>query len=509
MTRLVVISNRVPIPSSGQQAGGLAVALDGLMEKRGGLWFGWSGAVNEDAPQRPVRVVHEGGIDYATVDLTQDEHDRYYNNFSNGVLWPLLHTMPELMQYDRHDARVYRDVNMRLATAAAPLLNPSDVIWVHDYHLLPLPAALRRSGVRNPVGFFLHIPFASVDVLSAAPEMVGYVRDLLESDLIGFQTENDLTNFATAAEQLAGASRAHGNMLAVPGGRRVRLGVFPVEIEPRSFARMAEEMAADPAVESLKRSLQGQKLIFGADRLDPTKGLLQRISGLRMLLDKRPGWRRQVTMLQIAATSRKEVNAYRNLRAALDREAGALNADLGDPDWLPLRLVSRGVDRATVAGYMRMAQVGLVTPLRDGMNLVAKEFVAAQEPANPGVLVLSRFAGAAQQLDAAVLVNPHDNDAMADAIHTALVMPLAERQLRWRSLWAALEDRSPLGWGRSFVTALLRAAAPPAPMADRAVRLLPREDGSRVTGDQATGDRLLPPLRPDSEIAAGGHRSTH
>jgi trehalose 6-phosphate synthase len=218
-------------------------------------------------------------------------------------------------------------------------------------------------------------------------------------------------------------------------------------------------MAAGPEASRLRASLTGQHLIFGVERLDPTKGLLQRLAGQRLLLEKHPQWHRRATLLQIAAVSRKEVSSYRALRTALDRDAGCLNADLAEPDWLPLRLVSRAVDRTLVAGYMRVARVGLVTPLRDGMNLVAKEFVAAQNPADPGVLVLSRFAGAAQQLDGALRINPHDADAMADAMDRALAMPLAERRERWQSMWAAISDRNPLAWGRGFVAALLRASS--------------------------------------------------
>ncbi len=456
MNRLVVVSNRVPLPSAGNHAGGLAVALDGLMEKRGGLWFGWSGAIGTGGNN--VSVEQADGIDYATIDLTQDEHDRYYNNFSNGVLWPLLHTMPELMHFDRRDAKAYRDVNARMAATLQSLLRPTDLVWIHDFHLMPLAACLRARGVTNPIGFFLHVPFASADVLAAAPEMGSLVRDLLAADLIGFQTENDLANFAAAAELFGDAMRGPGNLLTM-AGRKVRLGVFPVEIEPHGFADLADKMAAGPEASRLRASLTGQHLIFGVERLDPTKGLLQRLAGLRLLLEKHPQWHRRATLLQIAAVSRKEVSSYRALRTALDRDAGCLNADLAEPDWLPLRLVSRAVDRTLVAGYMRVARVGLVTPLRDGMNLVAKEFVAAQNPADPGVLVLSRFAGAAQQLDGALRINPHDADAMADAMDRALAMPLAERRERWQSMWAAISDRSPLAWGRGFVAALLRASS--------------------------------------------------
>jgi trehalose 6-phosphate synthase len=248
------------------------------------------------------------------------------------------------------------------------------------------------------------------------------------------------------------------NTVLLVDGRRVLLGVFPVEIEIREFAEMAVANARKLPVVRLRQSLPGQTLVLGLDRLDPTKGLLQRVAGLRRLLETEPSWKRRLTVLQVAALSRKEVGSYRALRAALDRESGNLNADFGEPDWLPLRMISHGVDRATAAGFMRTARVGLVTPLRDGMNLVAKEFVAAQDPADPGVLILSRFAGAAQQLDTALLVNPHDADAMAEAMATALSMKLSERQARHRAMWDALEGRTPLGWGRNFLAALLRGA---------------------------------------------------
>ena len=458
MNRLVVVSNRVPLPSAGQQAGGLAVALDGLMEKRGGLWFGWSGAIAEGPTAALASVESAGTVDFATIDLTREEHERFYNRFSNAVLWPLLHTMPELMQFDRRDAVVYRAVNIRMATSLQPLLRPSDHIWVHDYQLLSLPAALRARGVKNPIGFFLHIPFAAPDVIGAAPEVTGLIVDMLASDLIGFQTDNDLANFAAAATSLAGATRMSESVLQFDG-RRIRIGVFPVEIDPCGFAATAAHSADSDPVARLARSLNGQALILGVDRLDPTKGLLQRLAGYRRLLEKHTELRRRIALLQIAAVSRKDVDSYRSLRSALDHEAGALNAELGEPDWQPLRLITTASPRDDVAGFMRLARVGLITPLRDGMNLVAKEFVAAQNPADPGVLILSRFAGAARQLDAALLVNPHDPDAMADALANALAMPLAERLARWQSLWTAIEKRSPVIWGRSFVAALLRATS--------------------------------------------------
>lgn len=459
MNRLVVVSNRVPVPTNGAtQAGGLAVALEGLMAKRGGVWFGWSGRISETPADTPL-IQNHNGICYATTDLTREQHERYYNDFSNGMLWPLLHSMPNLMNFDRLSNATYRAVNERMVALLTPLLRPNDIIWVHDYHLMAMPALLRARGVRAPIGFFLHVPFPSPDILSTAADATALVRDLLASDLIGFQTSNDLENFILAACRFGGALRGSGSTVMV-GGRRVRLGVFPVEIEPAEFAATAEKAWKSPANERLRRSIGTQKLVLGVDRLDPTKGIPQRLAGYRRFLETRSNWHRGVTFLQIAAVSRETVAAYRDLRMEVEQEAGALNSRFSEPDWMPLRMVARAGARATVAGYMREARACLVTPLRDGMNLVAKEYVAAQNPHDPGVLILSAFAGAAQQFDSALIVNPHDPDEIADAIDKALTMNVEERKTRWLGCWHAIEDRSGVVWGRSFLAALLRAHTP-------------------------------------------------
>ncbi len=455
MSRLVVVSNRVPVAAAGAKAGGLAVALRGLMEQRGGLWFGWSGDIAEDNIVHQVRTHDVGQIQYATVDLTGEEHDRYYTGFSNTTLWPLLHSLLEHMSYERRNLQTYRLVNERMAGQLQPLLRRTDVVWVHDYHLIPMAAALRTGGFKGPIGFFLHVPFPSPDILSSVPEGGSLVRDLLAADLIGLQTNNDVDNFAAAAARYAGATRIPGAGLFY-GGRKIRLGAFPVEIDFDDFRVMAEAGWRSPETERLRRSLQGQTLIFGAERMDPTKGLPHRLAGFRRLLETRPAWRRRTTLLQIAASSRTEVESYRALREELERMSGAINSEWSEPDWVPVRLLARGGAREAIAGYMREARVGLVTPLRDGMNLVAKEYVAAQDPQDPGVLVLSRFAGAARQLGAALLVNPYDADEMADALDTALGMTRPERQDRWKMLSKALGHTSTLGWGRSFVSALTR-----------------------------------------------------
>ena len=457
MSRLVVVSNRVPARSAaGAQAGGLAVALESLMDQRGGLWFGWSGRIGAAPSPDPWRI-EDGNIEFATIDLTPEEHDRYYNEFANSTLWPLLHSMPEMMSFDRRNAQAYRAVNQRFTDSLAPALRPDDIIWVHDYHLMCMPAMLRTAGVSAPIGFFLHIPFPSADMLASVPEAGNLVRDLLSADLLGFQTGNDVDNFAEAAVRLAGAERAGPGWLAF-AGRRVRLGAFPVEIEAQEFAAMAQDAWRSVPTERLRRSLAGQQLILGVDRMDPTKGLLQRLAAYRRFLETRPEAHRKVAFLQVAAESRKDVVAYQELRTAVEQEAGSINSMFAEADWTPLRLIARAGARSTMAGYMREARVGLVTPLRDGMNLVAKEFVAAQDPQDPGVLVLSRFAGAARQLSSAVLVNPHDTDEVADAIHTALRMSLTERTERWRAGWDAIGNATALGWGRGFLATLARTA---------------------------------------------------
>ena len=450
MSRIVVVSNRVPVPAGNAgHAGGLAVALLGLMQRRGGLWFGWSGAVTEriGAPAFAQR----GAVGYATLDLTEAEHRGYYSGYSNGVLWPMLHSLPHLMTFRRQDLDTYRKVNRRFADCLVPLLRTDDRIWVHDYQLMSLPGALRGQGVHNPTGFFLHVPFPAADAAAVAPGIRGLVQDVLAADLIGFQTATDRDNFAATATEFAGAVRT-GDQMVELGGRPVRLGVFPAEIAAHEFATTAaSQMELEPA-RLLARSVRGQALLLGIDRLDPTKGLPERLEAFRRVISRRPA--RSATMLQIAAPSREDVLAYRKLRQEVDSAAGAINSEFGEPDWLPLRLLARPQSRDTVAGFMRLARVGVVTPLRDGMNLVAKEFIAAQNPANPGVLVLSRFAGAAAQLGSALLVNPHDAEGMAEALHRALDMPLAERQERWQAAWEAIAGASPEGWGEAFLRSL-------------------------------------------------------
>jgi trehalose 6-phosphate synthase len=461
MGRTIVVSNRVPVPArSGAdpaQAGGLSVVMRDSIAERGGIWFGWSGEVVANPAIAP-RLVTKDNVTFATIDLSKQEHDGYYTGFANGVLWPLMHLMPHLVQYQRSDAEVYRAVNARMADALVPLLKPDDMIWIQDYHLLLLPAELRARGITNPIGFFLHIPFPSTDILNTVPGMERLVRGVLAADLIGMQTERDVANFFSAACQMGQARHIGTGVLRV-GVHTVRAAAFPVEIEPEPFAAIAAKAVnADPA-RRMKASLIGQSLVLGVDRLDPAKGLAERLEAFGRLLERKPEWRGRASLLQIAAASRQEVTSYRNLRREIEAIAGRINAAYGEPDWTPVRLVTRAVKRDTIAGYMRMARVCLVTSLRDGMNVVAKEFVAAQNPADPGVLVLSRFAGAAEQLTDALLVNPHDAEALTDVLDAALRMDQMARKHHWGRLWHKLVLRSAHDWGNEFLAALEEAGA--------------------------------------------------
>lgn len=449
MGRLVVVSNRVSLPSDkGAKAGGLAVALEEAMSP-GSLWFGWSGRRGGTNAGRPAIVEHRG-ITYATVDLSEAEYRRFYVGFSNGALWPLLHYRSGLFDFRRDEFEGYLAVNEMFAARLAPLLEPDDVIWIHDYQLLTMAEALRRRGVANRIGLFLHIPFVPPAMLHVLPEACQLVRAMAAADLVGFQTEGDRANFLDCAASCMELHRAGADGFVHDGHRTMTI-VTPVGIDAEGFARTAQRAAGMAETRRLVSSLVGRALAIGVDRLDYTKGLPQRFDAFGRLFQRHPEHLRRISLLQIAARSREDVDRYQALRHELDRQAGEINGAYSDFDWTPLRYMTRAVNRTTIAGFYRIASIGLVTPLRDGMNLVAKEFIAAQDPADPGVLVLSRFAGAAEDLTEALIVNPYDADAVADAMHAALLMPAEERVARHAALLAKIRARTAASFCRSFL----------------------------------------------------------
>ncbi|QDH70923.1 alpha,alpha-trehalose-phosphate synthase (UDP-forming) [Marilutibacter alkalisoli] len=455
MSRLVIVSNRVALPGE-SRAGGLAVALHAALEETGGMWFGWSGRIDPDRSGN-VREQTEGDIRYVTLDLSQQDHDHYYNGFANRTLWPLLHFRVDLADYNRETYAGYRRVNALFAEKLAPLLRDNDLVWIHDYHLIPLAVLLREHGVRCKLGFFLHVPMPSSDLLAALPQHGRLFEGLSAHDLVGFQTGRDLERFQDYVRLFGRGRVIESGVLETGGGRLLHAGAFPISIDTGHIAHLASQSVGKASVKRLADSLSGRSLAIGVDRLDYSKGLPERFRAFERYLERHPGQLGRMTYLQIAPVSRGDVAEYRVLRNELERLAGHINGAHADPDWTPMRYVNRNYPHASLTGFYRLARVGLVTPLRDGMNLVAKEFVAAQDPDDPGVLVLSTFAGAARELEGALIVNPYDLDGVADAIAQAMDMPLAERRERWQGMMSHLQRHDIAAWRRSYLKAL-RAA---------------------------------------------------
>jgi trehalose 6-phosphate synthase len=460
--RLVVVSNRVsvPDPEGPRQAGGLAVAVDAALKRRDGIWFGWSGKVAEDAATTPPRVAERRRRTVITLDLSPNDFQEYYNGFANRVLWPILHYRVDLAEFNAIELGGYLRVNALFADALSRLLRPEDVIWVHDYHLFALAKELRARGHHNPIGFFLHIPFPPPDIVFALPQHAETLGALSDYDLVGVQTEHDVENLARYFEH-RGGSVGRDRASIEFGPRRVQIGAFPVAIQTSVFARAARKSARSAAAEELRASLADRHLIIGVDRLDYSKGILHRLQAFSQFLDTAPAWQGRITYLQVTPKSRIEVPGYGEMEREISTLVGRINGGHGTESWTPIRYVNRAYSRAALAAFYRMARVGLVTPLRDGMNLVAKEYIAAQDPDDPGVLVLSRFAGAAAELDQALIVNPHETEAVAQAIQTALEMPLAERRERHARMFARLAADDIDRWAERFLSALAESRQRP------------------------------------------------
>jgi len=457
MRRLVIVSNRVP-PVKGRgraAAGGLAAGLSSALKASGGLWFGWSGEV-KDTQETTVTTVKQDNYTLATLHLSKENHEEYYNGFANRALWPLCHYRPNLVAYDRSFSVGYYRVNILFAEAILPLLEADDTVWVQDYHLIPLGAELKRLGARQKIGFFMHIPWPASELVVTLPEHHALVRSMFSYDVVGFQTDRDVQSFLDyVIREADGTLEPDGRVTCF--GQTISVRAFPIGIDAQSIASLAVQPEAREHAVRLVDSLAGRKLIIGVDRLDYSKGIDRRFSAYAKLLERYPEHRAKVSFLQIAPPSRMDVSAYRAMRRDLERLLGRINGEFADYDWVPLRYVNKTYNHVALAGLYRTAQVAFVTPLRDGMNLVAKEYIAAQDPEDPGVLVLSRFAGAARQLREALIVNPFDEQSMVDALHRGLSMPLDERKSRWRSLMSNVEEHDIGRWRDAFLGALADA----------------------------------------------------
>ena len=493
MNRLVVISNRVgPLNDEGK-AGGLAVGLADALRTRGGVWFGWSGKTSEEGTFGQLKVETQGEVQLATVDMTHADVEEFYNGFSNQALWPILHYRLDLAGFDRRFAEAFWRVNERIGARLTPLLKPDDLVWVHDYHFIPLGAQIRASGFSGAIGFFLHIPFPPPEILTALPDAHRLVRAMLAYDLVGFQTATDRDNFARFLTTELGGTELDGGWIEA-AGRRVLAEVFPIGIDAERFAEFATSAEAKRRITQLRTGLGDRKQIIGVDRLDYTKGIPERLMAFERLLKDYPENRGNVVFLQVAPLSREKVRAYAKLRRELEELAGHINGSYGLLDWTPMRIMTRGFARKGLAGLYRASHVALVTPLRDGMNLVAKEYVAAQNPDDPGVLVLSRFAGAAGELTEALIVNPYDCAEMAETLQRALRMPREERIERWRALDAKVRKVNASRWCELFLDALDAAY--------RSARATALDDPGRGS----TGARTRPVQRRKVGVPPGATR---
>ena len=453
-SRLVVVSNRIGDPRKAA-AGGLAVALGDALSESGGLWFGWSGKVVAGGArgEGDLHLQPSGKVTLATLDLGSDDHAAYYAGYSNRVLWPVFHYRLDLAQFDDGYFEGYQRVNRLFARKLSTLLKPDDIIWVHDYHLIPLAAELRALGCRQRIGFFLHIPMPPPLVMAAIPAHDMLMRSLFAFDLIGLQSEADVAHFARYVEMEAGAERLGRDQYRA-FGQQVCARAFPIGIDVDEFQALAQTPESIETRETLRSQYPLRQLLIGVDRLDYSKGLPQRLRAFHRLLADYPENRNSATLIQVATPTREGVESYEDIRRELEGLSGQINGEYGELDWMPVRYIHRTLARRRLPGLYRAGRVALVTPLRDGMNLVAKEFVAAQDPKDPGVLVLSRFAGAAEQMHAALLVNPYDIGATAGAVQRALRMPLTERVERHQTLLAGVREHDVHRWRRDFLQAL-------------------------------------------------------
>ncbi|MCP5412706.1 MAG: trehalose-6-phosphate synthase [Alphaproteobacteria bacterium] len=449
MARVFIISNRVAVPKAGLQPGGLEVALKATLKKHTCVWLGWSGELS-DLPR--TQTFTAGRNSYVVTDLGAEDFEEYYNGFANRVLWPIFHYRLDLAEFSRRDLSGYLRVNNQFAEELTKRLRPDDVVWVHDYHLIPLAKALRERGVRNRIGFFLHIPLPPPEILAAMPNHDTLIPALGDYDLVGFQTDGDAANFARYLARELGTP-AHMSMRLGDGERAMRIGTFPVGIETAEFHRMAGRSVRTQLVQQVLKSIPGA-LMIGVDRLDYSKGIPARLEAYERFLSAHPELHDKITYLQITPKSRSQIKEYSEMAESVNALAGRINGTYSSVTWAPVRYVNRPYSRTALAGLYRAAKVGLVTPMRDGMNLVAKEFVAAQDEEDPGVLILSRFAGAASEFGSALLVNPYDPDAVGGAIARAMMMPLDERRRRHADLYAALLRNDIADWGDKFLVAL-------------------------------------------------------
>jgi trehalose 6-phosphate synthase/phosphatase len=458
--RLILVSNRLPVTVKhehgeievSRSSGGLVTGLRGPHEQSGGLWIGWPGDVSRmTAPQRQKLDGQLEALRCVPVYLSSAEISRYYDGFSNAILWPLFHYLLDRIPPHSQEWEVYRAVNEKFADAVARVWRPGDLVWIHDYQLTLVPKMLRARIHGATIGFFLHIPFPASEVFRILPWREQVLEGMLGADLLGFHTFTYRSHFASSVLRVLGLSTPAERIFV--DGREIRLGVFPIGVDAQAFGALAEDPEVLEEARSIREGARGERILLGIDRLDYTKGIPRRLLAYERLLEKEPRWRGKVRLIQVAVPSRDKVPSYQEFRRQVNELVGRINGSFSTVDWVPIHYVHRSLTEKHVVALYRAADVMLVTPLRDGMNLVAKEFVTAR-PDEDGVLVLSEFAGAAAEMGEALQVNPYDIETMAQAYSDALTMPEEERRLRMRSLRQRIASRDVHHWARSFIDAL-------------------------------------------------------
>jgi len=509
--RLLIVSNRLPVNARTTPAGvrmtasggGLATGLRAWHEHSDALWIGWPGDLSgATAPQLQEleRKLFERRI--VPVPLSRDQVDRYYHGFSNRVLWPMFHYLIDHLPTDDAGWDAYREANEMFADVVATNHQAGDMVWVHDYQLMLLPALLRARIPDARIGFFLHIPFPSSEVFRILPWRREILNGLLGADLVGFHTFAYMRHFMTSLLHVGGLE-ADIDRVRI-NNREVRMGVFPMGVDAKAFARLANDPDVVARAEAIRKNAGGRRIVLGIDRLDYTKGIPRRLEAVEMLMERVPALRNEMRYVQVAVPSRGDVDEYRRFRKHVEQRVGSINGTHGTVSSLPVHYIHRSVSEADLAALYMAADVMLVTPLRDGMNLVAKEFVATRVDED-GVLVLSEFAGAASELNGAVMVNPYDVAGVADAIQRALTMPPEERRVRMRNLRRSVTANDVHRWASSFIEQLQcnqpASRSTSVPVGQSLVSFLQKAQRTRPIRLLLDYDGTLVPLARSPELA--------
>lgn len=468
--RLVVASNRLPVVLAQEGkggdwrlergSGGLVTALEPILRERGGLWVGWPGIERGRIPNLDdVLSRSTAGVGYEVkgVNLSPRQRDDFYLGFANQVIWPLFHDLLDQCNFEPRFWKAYEDVNRKFARVLAHELRDGDFVWVHDYHLMSVGAEMRERGVKQSLGFYLHIPFPPLDLFVTLPWRFQILKGLLSFDLVGFQSARDRKNFIQCLRHMVPTAEIGGEGGRVcrvdVAGRTVRVGVFPVSIDFGEFAGAAASDEVSERVAGLRSDFLGRTMILGVDRLDYSKGIPHKLQGFRVALRRYPELRERVSLVQLVVPSREDIPEYDRMKEQIERLVGRIQGEFTRGGWVPIHYQYGRWDRTELVAHYRAAGVALVTPLKDGMNLVAKEFCASSLEGK-GVLILSEYAGATAQLQKhALLVNPHDVEGVSEAIHRAVVMDPAERRRRMEGLRAKVREQDIFWWVDTFLKA--------------------------------------------------------